>query len=115
MYHEEKKMSNVIKFPTKNNSIPQTVEEVHNIIKANKIDSANEIVDSIFDNILGDISGFGFEFSNDDIYLKDLIMLKEVLKATIHRHIGEHHFLHEMIEQSVDTNDLPNAVDKELE
>lgn len=107
-------MSNVIQFPSKSN-IPQTVEEVQNIVKTNKINSANEIVDTIFHNILHDMDEFGFDVDADRIHHKDLLMLGEVLKATIYRHIGEPHFLHETIENSIDLNDVPPQQDIDTE
>lgn len=91
-------MSNVIQFPkSKNNTPPQTIEEMVADIDRLRRDHADEIANSMIPQLIGMYMSNGVDVDQHE-YIKDVSMIVESMKSLLYKYFDIDHPFHDMIE-----------------
>lgn len=93
-------MAKIIPFP-KQAIIPITKQDANERIKRVRTEFCDEVMEECLRNLLLNVGAYGINFTNDGPHQKDLIMLSEVLQATIYRYSGLDHAMHGVISELI--------------
>lgn len=93
-------MTNVVQFPSNRRVRPGTIEEANESIRLACAAQCEGVAELIFEQFFIISCGAGFDFPEDEVYLKDLALVLQVLKSILMKHQGLVHPLQQMAEDS---------------
>ena len=103
-------MTNVLKFKKSKNVLPTTDEEAAERIKEVRVNYAKAVATELTTLILNNLVGYGYKIELEEGYLKDIVMVNEVLIATMLRYSNIEHFLQKVIDDVVDLEDEESGI-----
>lgn len=97
-------MAKILNFPKKAD-IPITKQGAEQRIQKVRTEFCDEVLEECLRNLLHNITAYGFQFKNDGAHQKDLIMLSEVMQATLYRYSGLDHPMQDVILELIKFDD----------
>lgn len=96
---------NVIMFPglKRPDAVPQTVEELEEKIKTNRIEHVENLLADMIPDIIHMFGVYGLDIE-DDKYTKDVAMIIESIKSLLYKQSRVEHPFHTMIDSVFECN-----------
>lgn len=97
-------MAKILNFPIKAD-IPVTKTGAQQRIQAVRTEFCDEVLEECLRNLVQNITAYGFTFKSEGAHQKDLIMLSEVMQATLYRYSGLDHPMQDVILELIKFDD----------